>query len=71
MFKPDVEILYKMHPQNYNYDKNLDSANKVGEDVALRRRSTNKNSSYKHHQQMMQEQEPPMQEEKQASNRHQ
>lgn len=39
-----------MHPNNYNYDKNLDSSHKMGEDVALRRRSAGKNSTGKQHQ---------------------
>jgi len=39
MFNKEPEIRYKEAPGNYNYDKNLDTSYKHGEDVALRRRA--------------------------------
>lgn len=38
MFSKELQIKTKPEPGNYNYDKNLDSTYKHGEDVALRRK---------------------------------
>jgi hypothetical protein len=38
MFDKEPHILFKMDPNHYDYDKNLDCSHKHGEDVALRRR---------------------------------